>query len=119
MVLRKLIGFVARARAPDKEFSIISYRALPELRTLAAAPDQVHADDVSVTHDHTAHTLRVTISEEEYTFCFREDHILVFSDTPFSAQQFREELKAAVMRQRASTKRVPQRFQERVSGSAQ
>jgi hypothetical protein len=53
------------------------------------------------------------------TFALREDHILVFSQEPFSAQAFREELKQAAMQQRANTKVVPERFRERVSETVQ
>ncbi len=119
MFFRKLLGFVARARAPDKEFSILSYQAIPELSTLIAAPDQVHAQNVTVVHDPTHHTLHVTIAEKKYVFALREDHILVFSEEPFSTSEFRTELKEAVMKQRASTKSIPARFQERVSETAQ
>lgn len=118
MVLGRIFRYVARARAPDKEFSIINYSTIPELSTLIAAPDQVHAEGVSVTHDPSHHTLHVTIDDQHVTFALRSDHVLVFSENPFSPKEFREKLRQAAIRQRANTKKVPKRFQEHVSETA-
>ncbi len=118
MVLRTLRGWLAKARSPDKQFAIISYDSLPELYTLLAAPDQVHAEGVKVSHNLLERTLAVHMQGKTTVFALREDHVLVFSDTPFSVQQFRSELKAAAMRQRANTKSAQSHYQERVSKTA-
>lgn len=117
MFFRQLFNALARARAPDKEFTIISHNTIPELTALAAAPNEVHAQGVLVSYNHTEHALTVNMHEESFTFCFREDHILVFSKRPFSTLEFREALKKAALNQRASTKATPRRFQEHVSES--
>jgi len=92
---------------------------MPERSTCIAAPDQVHIEGLAAVHDNIQHILHVTINQQQVTFSFREDHILVFSEQPFDAQEFRQNLKNAATWQRASTKVVPQRFQERVSELAQ
>ena len=101
---RKAVAKGIGAHASDTNLSFLSHGRIPELRTLAVAPDDVHSDFVEVSYSHEHKRLSVAIhGEEKATFVFREENIMVLTVGDFDPPSFREKLRAAIDATRTST----------------